>query len=368
MKRKRSAGKRRSDSPSHFSGAQIHQLRRKALSRKRITGKPLADELLRLAVHLSQQCVPCWRAVDDLAPRLSPLLRDPVTDALARLADTRAPLDLTVDHRLAVQEVRERAFGFAYVVLDEALAQVLARAMGAAPGSELDPDVENFLLWAKPLMAKLEEAVPDPTSPELNDVAVYLSCRQAEIHLMNGGLIAAHHCLEKAHATLPGSTGLPEVLVGVHELEATLCEAARLFQRADECYQEALDLLGVDRALRRFEIRALATEMLFRRPAPPETICAAFASALAELPSDVTEPIERLTVVNAMARSTRQLANLARDGGLQSWPGIPEALLAVEQARPLYREYGDDFARELADRIEEDLTDLATQLAPVAAN
>ncbi len=50
------------------------------------------------------------------------------------------------------------------------------------------------------------------------------------------------------------------------------------------------------------------------------------------------------------------------------WFGIREALHAVEQARPLYREYGDSFARELADRTQADLEDLATQLALVAAN
>jgi hypothetical protein len=68
---------------------------------------------------------------------------------------------------------------------------------------------------------------------------------------------------------------------------------------------------------------------------------------------------------HSLARATRSLARLAYGEGLPAWPGIREALEALEQARPLHREYGDSFSLEMADTYRKDLEYLATKLAPI---
>jgi tetratricopeptide (TPR) repeat protein len=215
------------------------------------------------------------------------------------------------------------------------------------------------------VIADLAEETGQYDSPELADLIVYLSCRLTELRFSQpGGLPAALDLLGSIHTALEGSTRQPYLLVGVHELELQIYAEAERFDEANESYRKALDLLGPEQALYRFDVHSLATLMLFQRQVPSEQRYVAFSTALAELPAD-PEPFDRLIISYSLARATRRLATLAHVEGLPAWPGIRQALQALEQARPLHREYGDSFSLEMADSYQKDLEYLATKLAPV---
>lgn len=358
----------RKTASSHFTSVDFQQLRRKILQRKGFVPQPLAGELLRLARHLSEHCETCWQTVDQLiSSPLRPYLHDPFTDAVVRLTNPRGgEVSLTEDHRQALREVRDRPYGFAYVVFDEAMAQGLAQAMAAG-----DPNTEpeGFVFWSDLFLEDLKEHAPDPAPPELVDIRVYAFCNLAEMLYMSGGLDMAQECLENSRNMLPLTSCHPRLEVRLLEVEAQFFELTRQTEKADECYRGALGLLGPGQSRRRFEIRSIQAEMLFRRKATPEERYVAFESALAELSAEEpASPMDRVFKVHEAARLTRQLAQQAHDEGFLHWPGIAEALEGLEQTRPLYLEHVDRYGQELAEAYKADLQDLVTKLAPMSAN
>lgn len=372
---RRQQKRRKSNTPSsHFTAAQIHQLRKKAKPGSSIAGKPLARELIRLAVHLCQRCESCWEIVDQLAPSLRAHCCEPVTDAIAILGNPKSWIVLKEDQRLSVRQVRERAYGFAHVVIDTAATHANTRGMlaagivptpGAVSGANPLVDTDEMIFWAIGLISDLADLTGKYDSPELGDLIVYLSCRLAEIQLSQpGGLLAALDLLSSIHTGLEGSTRQPYLLVGVHELELQIYAEAQRFEEADESYRKALDLLGPEQTLYRFDVHSLATAMLFQRQVPPDQRYVAFSTALAELPTDA-EPFESLIISHSLARTTRRFAGIAYAEGLPAWPGIRRALQALEKTRPLHREHGDSFSLEMADTYRKDLSYLATKLAPI---
>ena len=374
MPRRQSKRRTSKTQSTHFTAARIHQLRRKAKAGSSIVGKPLAQEFIRLAVHLCQRCESCWEVVDQLAPCLRPHCCDPVTDGIVFLGDPRSWIALKEDQRLSLRQVRERAYGFAHVVIDTAMTHANTRGMvtagiSASPSAtstaNLLVDTDEVMFWAIGLIADLTEQTEKSDSPEVGDLFVYLSCRLTELRLSQpGGLPVALELLRSIHSALKGSTRQPYLLVGVHELELRIYSDARRYEEADESYRKALDLLGPEQALYRFDVHSVATEALFQRQAPPEQRYVTFSTALAELPTDA-EPFDRLCISHSLARATRSLARLAYAEGLPAWPGIREALEVLEQARPLHREYGDSFSLEMADTYRKDLEYLATKLTSI---
>lgn len=376
---RRQKRRRKSRTPSrtvstHFTAARIQQLRRKAKPGSNIAGTPLAQEFIRLAAHLCQRCESCWEVVDQLAPRLRPHCCDPVTDAIVILGNPRSWIALKEDQRLTLRQVREREFGFGHVVIDTAATLANTKGMIAAgfiptPGtiSTANPlvNTDELIYWAIGIISELTDQTVRYDSPELADLLVYLSCRLTEIRLSQpGGLPAALDLLGSIHTALEGSTRPPYLLVGVHELEVQIYAEAERFEEAHESYRKALDLLGPEQPLYRFDLHSLATVLLFQRQVPPDERYVAFSTALAELPAEA-EPFERLIISHTLARTTRRLARLAYDEGLPAWPGIRQALQAIEQARPLHGEFGDSFSLEMAETYEKDLRYLATKLAPI---
>ena len=73
-----------------------------------------------LALHLSTGCRRCWSAVADLAPGSVGLSCDPVAEALNHVCTPQSRAVLMADHLAAVDDVRRRPFGFAFLVVEEA--------------------------------------------------------------------------------------------------------------------------------------------------------------------------------------------------------------------------------------------------------
>ena len=347
----------------HFTSVELHQLRRKVMRVNRITAKPVIGELLRLGRHLCEQCEICWTSAEAISPPFKPCLGEPVTDALARLANPSGWLTLTVEHWQALRHARSRPYGFSYVVFEESLAQNLAKAMSRG---STKPPTQDFRFWADHLLEEI--AMTAGVTPELADATVYAACNEIEIHLMAGRIPEAEECVDGVHELLESSTGQPFLRARALELEGHVHEMMGRFPNADQCYEKALDALGPDQARRRFEIRVESVELLFRRRVSPEQIYMAFAGALAELSTDQGGPLERLYVAHDMARSTRSLGKMAREAGMRQWPGIPEALAALERVWPLYREHTDRSVIEMAEGYRSDLEELVDDLDPMPAN
>jgi len=79
-------------------------------------------ERAELAVHLSTGCRRCWSAVTDLAPGSVGVSCDPVAEALYHVTMPQSRAVLMADHLAAVDDVRRRPFGFAFLLVEEALA------------------------------------------------------------------------------------------------------------------------------------------------------------------------------------------------------------------------------------------------------
>jgi len=74
-----------------------------------------------LALHLSTGCRRCWSAVSEVAPGSVELSScDPVAAALYRVSTPQGWAVLMADHLAAVDDVRRRPFGFAFLLVEEA--------------------------------------------------------------------------------------------------------------------------------------------------------------------------------------------------------------------------------------------------------
>lgn len=77
-------------------------------------------ERLELICHLSASCERCWSAVPDLGPGSRQICSDPLVEALWHVGTPSSRALLGADHLTAIAEVRQRPFGFAFLLLEEA--------------------------------------------------------------------------------------------------------------------------------------------------------------------------------------------------------------------------------------------------------
>jgi len=77
-------------------------------------------ERAELTLHLSTGCRRCWSAVAELAPGSVGTSCDPVAEALYHVTMPQSRAVLMADHLAAVEAVRRRPFGFAFVFMAEA--------------------------------------------------------------------------------------------------------------------------------------------------------------------------------------------------------------------------------------------------------
>ena len=304
--------RRRCKSGGHLSADEI----RAASLRSRPSRRLVAPEMRRLALHLALDCADCWQAAEQAGPEP----RDPVANALLRLAQPGSWPDLMPTTLVAVRTARQRPLGFAYLVIEESWLPA----------------------WLRRFVAALARAARG--RPEMADVAVLASCRRGELVLHAGARWRAALLLDEARARLPETTGDPLLHARILDLAAKLCMSAHHYEAAEGLFLEAADRLGPEHAARRFHLRQMATLV----PAvPDERRLAHFRLALADLDllRHAADPLDRLVGVHQRAQAMFVLFGLAPD---IPWPGYAETLSQLAEAEALYREHADDYVRSEA--------------------
>ena len=220
--------------------------RRKHLSNERISrlcasGSIGRGERLKIARHLSTGCERCLSAVSALAPGSEQISTDPLVEALSRLSRPKSHAMLSADHLAAIAEVRQRPFGFALLLVEEANA--------LAGAHETPRPLEDVLGIIGTLRPRRHRQHYDDLYAR---VLSYLSTVRTWCHELDAAFVACHF-----------AEGHWQHGTGDERVNATVLEARALFAAADRQHQEAEALLGAalcrltgsgDHTLRRFEL------------------------------------------------------------------------------------------------------------------
>lgn len=299
----------------HLSAARI-----RSASLRSTPGKAVVDPSMeRLALHLALGCPTCWRAAEQARPHP----RDPVATGLVRLARPDSWLALGDDHLAAMRTVRQRPFGFAYVVVEECWLPDV--------GVHRPADVP----WLRRFVDGLARAAPG--RPEIADLAVLACCRQGELLLSRRAWRRAAGWLGEARARLPATTGDPRVHVRALELEASLRLGVGEVGTAEKLLVEAAGRAGPEHARHRFRLYWMAAAIPHL---PPARRVAHFDLALAEIDRlrHAGDPVDRLLGVHRRAQAMVVLLTVAPT---IPWPGYAETLSQLEDTDRLYGEHAD---------------------------
>ena len=250
-------------------------------------------ERAELVHHLSTDCRRCWSAAEDLEPGSVRRSCDPVAQALYRLSTPQSQALLTADHLAAVEGMRQRPFGFAFLLLEEAFSLAWA-------GQTPIPLEDVFKLIGSFRPRRHLEHHDDLYARAL----AYLSM----VRTSRAELDAAHVAWIMAERHRMCGTG-------DHRLSASVLEARALLAAADGDARAAETFLGsaIDRlaassehALRRVELHGLAIPRLRARMGfHADELASAVAEArktalrLAEAPKVDPQRVESLLASSA---------------------------------------------------------------------
>ena len=275
----------------HFA---LEWLRERCADSRRLS----EEEWLDFSGHLARGCRRCWSVVEKLPAAAIKRSSDPLVESLYHLRSPGSWITLSSDLFAAVTGARARPYGFAFVLLEEAL------ELAFDSGAELEP-----IRKARKLIGELQGSLRhrrrlcDLDALALSHLAMAYAWRRDR-----GAAIAAQR---QAASVRQGGTADVGVAVSLLESLASMEWASGYYARAEDVLRRAIRLVGAEFPMRRFELWASLAELAVEAGGS-ERLSEAVAEADAALAPLLvsSDPSVRLRAVFKLGRFASRLVDI----------------------------------------------------------